>query len=175
MTSREEVISTLSKKFDPRSISWEFRAVLDVLQDEEPATVKELETAINERYECELFTYKQLYNTVQAIMKMGVIKNNPLTKQYSISPEHRTTEVRYLPISTYSIILFALSILNLIFTIHQKNEILNATIIVLIGALYLLAQYMGSEFNLSNGWKQFMPKLFSNRKRIDIESQKSKN
>jgi predicted transcriptional regulator len=166
MISREDVIITLSKKLDPRSISWEFRAILDVLQDEEPITVKELESAICKKYDCELFTYKQLYDIIQTLVKQNVIKNNPVTKQYCIAPEYRTKEVRYLPISTYSLVLLLLSVGNLIMTIPQKEDPTIALIMVLIGALYLLAQYIGAEFNPENGLKQFVPKLFTNQKRM---------
>lgn len=165
MMNREDVVKTLSRKFDPRSTGWEFRAILDVLQDEEPITVKELETAICQRYDCPLLTYKQLYDNIQAMLKKDIIRNNPVTKQYTINPEYRTNNVKYLPISTYSVVLLMLSIGNLITNIYFKNELVLSIIIVLTGSLYLLAQYVGAEFNVNNGWKQFLPKLFRTGKK----------
>ncbi|MDP1721988.1 MAG: hypothetical protein Q8L37_02155, partial [Candidatus Gottesmanbacteria bacterium] len=162
-----EVVKTLSRKFDPRSIGWEFRSILDVLQDEEPITVKELETAICQRYDCHLLTYKQLYDNIQGMLKKDIIRNNPITKQYTINPEYRTKNVQYLPISTYSVGLLMLSIGNLLTNIYFKNELVLSIIIVLTGAMYLLAQYVGAEFNVNNGWKQFFPKLFRTGKKTD--------
>lgn len=167
MMNREDVVKTLSRKFDPRSTSWEFRAILDVLQDEEPITVKELETAICQRYDCHLLTYKQLYDNIQAMLKKDIIRNNPITKQYTINPEYRTKNVQYLPISTYSVVLLMISIGNLLTNIYFKKELVLSIIIVLTGALYLLAQYVGAEFNLNNGWKQFLPKLLRTGKKAD--------
>ena len=167
MMNREEVIKVLSRKFDPRSISWEFRAVLDVLQDEEPMTVKELETAICQKYDCDLFTYKQLYDNIQALVKKEIIMNNPVTKQYTVNPEYRTKNIQYLPISTYSVVLLMLSIGHLLTNIYFKHDLVLSIIIVLIGAMYLLAQYVGAEFKINNGWKQFVPKLFTPEKKTD--------
>ncbi len=167
MINREEVIKVLSRKFDPRSISWEFRAILDVLQDEEPLTVKELETAICQRYECDLFTYKQLYDNIQGLIKKEIIINNPVTKQYTLIPEYRTKNIQYLPISTYSVVLLMISIGHLLTNIYLKHELVLSIIIVLTGALYLLAQYMGSEFKVNNGWKQFVPKLVKSDKKTE--------
>lgn len=160
MMNREETIKVLSTKIDPRSISWEFRAILDVLQDEEPMTVKELETAIRQRYECDLFTYKQLYDNIQGLVKKEIIINNSITKQYTVNPEYRTKNIQYLPVSTYSVVLLMLSIGHLLTNIILKHDLVMSIIIVLTGALYLLAQYMGAEFKINNGWKQFVPKLF---------------
>ena len=167
MMNREEVIKVLSRKFDPRSISWEFRAILDVLQDEEPMTVKELETAICQKYECDLFTYKQLYDNIQGLVKKEIIINNPVTKQYTLIPEYRTKNIQYLPISTYSVILLMLSIGNLLTNTYFKHDLVLSIIIVLTGAMYLLAQYMGAEFKVNNGWKQFVPKLFKSGKKTE--------
>ncbi len=167
MMNREEVIKVLSIKFDPRSISWEFRAILDVLQDEEPMTVKELETAICQKYVRDLFTYKQLYDNIQVLVKKEIITNNPVTKQYTVNPEYRTKNIQYLPISTYSVILLMLSIGHLLTNIYFKNELVLSIIIVLTGALYLLAQYMGAEFKANNGWKQFVPKPFKSNKKAE--------
>ena len=167
MMNRDEVIKVLSRKFDPRSISWEFRAILDVLQDEEPMTVKELEIAICQKYECELFTYKQLYDNIQGLVKKEIIINNPVTKQYTINQEYRTKNIQYLPISTYSVILLMLSIGNLLSNIYFKHDLVLSIIIVLTGAMYLLAQYMGAEFKVNNGLKQFVPKVFKSEKRTE--------
>ncbi|MDD5454192.1 MAG: hypothetical protein PHW62_01650 [Candidatus Ratteibacteria bacterium] len=160
MNERDEVVKSLSRKFDPRSISWEFRAILDALQDEEPITAKELENAICRKYDCHLLPYKQLYDNIQAMVKKDIIRGNPITKQYAINPEYRTENVRYLPISTYSVVLLMLSIGNLLVNVYLMSELTVSIIIVLTGALYLLAQYVGSEFDVTNGWKQFIPKLF---------------
>jgi len=167
MINRKDVIKTMSQKFDPRSISWEFRVILDVLQDEEPLTAKELETAICQKYECDLFTYKQLYDNIQGLVKKGVIINNVITKKYTINPEYRTKNIQYLPISTYSVILLIVSIGYLLTNIYLKHELILSIIIVLTGALYLLAQYMGAEFNINNGWKQFVPKLIKSEEKTE--------
>ncbi len=51
MVNRDDVINSLSRKYDPRAARWEYRAILDVLQEVEPITVKDLVEAINEKYE----------------------------------------------------------------------------------------------------------------------------
>lgn len=175
MTDRTEVIRSLSQKFDPRNTSWEFRAILDVLQDEEALTVKELEMAICERYECTLFTYKQLYDLIQGMIKRDIIRNNPITKQYTINPEYQTKTIQYLPISTYSVVLLLLSVGYLLTNLYLKRDLIMAIVVVVTGALYLLAQYLGAEFKIYNGWKQFFPKPFNSDKRTnhstDIDSE----
>jgi len=165
MIDRTEVIHSLSQKFDPRNTSWEFRAILDVLQEEEPLTVKELEIAIVERYECALFTYKQLYDLIQGMIKRDIIRNNQITKQYTINPEYQTKTIQYLPISTYSVVLLLLSVGYLLTNIYLKRDLILAIVVVVTGALYLLAQYLGAEFNMYNGWKQFFPKPFNSEKK----------
>ena len=82
MVKKEDVILELQKKYDPRLARWEYRAIMDSLQDcDGNCTMKDLEGIITEKYGCELFTYNSLYNHVQTLIDQGVIVNNPVTKK----------------------------------------------------------------------------------------------
>ena len=170
--TKEQTIEELGSKFDPRSVKWENKAILDTLQEEpEDVNATDLCAAINERYDCELFSYQSLYKNLQSLNQQGIIGYNALTKRYSISKEHITFEVKYLPISNFCVGLFGLSILILIGSMYIKNVIMiNATTgAVLVGALYLLGQYMGSEFKLNGSITLFLMglknKIYRNKQR----------
>ncbi len=76
MKNREDVIIELLKKYDPRSARWEYRAIMDSLQDcEDTCTMKDLERVVKEKYDCDLFTYSSLYNQVQSLLYPDLIHN----------------------------------------------------------------------------------------------------
>ncbi len=162
MVNRDEVINSLSRKYDPRAARWEFRAILDVLQEVEPITVKDLVKAINQKYNCELFTYNALYNHIQTLAALGVVKSN-LLKEFTILEEYVTnkTEIEYIPVSNYNVAIFILSTIGLMASVYYKYMVSTAVGVEVIGTLYILGQYLGSEFKIR------LPKLF--RKGKDSE------
>lgn len=150
MTAREDVINTLSKMSDPRSERWEYRAVLDTLQEVNPCKVADLLKAVNDRYDCELFTYHPLYSILRMLSEQGVVRMDRLNKNIRINPEYVTREVRYLPVSNYCFAIFTVSAALLMLAIVLNNMVVTATMVVVVGAMYLLGQYLGSEFKLGS-------------------------
>ncbi len=152
MNNKESVIKELETEFDPRSARWENRAILDTLQETDGVTAKGLCIAINKKYDAELFTYNSLYNQLQNLFQIEVIRYNALTKEYFVNKKYITWNVEYLPISNYSVWLFYISVFILSASLFINNQYLSTifTGIVVVGALYLLGQYMGSEFKLNN-------------------------
>ena len=74
MRNREDVIIELQKKYDPRLARWEYRVIMDSLQDcKGTCTMKDLEKTIKEKYDCELFMYSSLYNQVQTLIEQGIV------------------------------------------------------------------------------------------------------
>lgn len=149
ITARDDVIVALSEKHDPRSVKWENRAILDTLQDVEPCIVSDLLKAVNERYGCELFTYSSLYANLHGLLMQQAVKNNSLTKKFSVSPDYITVEVRYLPVSNYCVALFIASTIALLLSVYFQVMVVQAILAIIIGALYLFGQYVGSEFKLN--------------------------
>lgn len=152
MPTREELIGKLSAHFDPRSASWQNRVILDTLQEEEPCNITDLQRAISEEFDCEdLLTYHQVRDSLLVLHSQGIVKNDALTKRFSITPEYRTHEVEYLPVSSYCVALWAASAIALaVIVIYNIDQyMLHAVLLTTVGSLYLIGQYLGSEFEFN--------------------------
>lgn len=143
-----------SQPDNPRLKNWKYKIILDVLQESEPLNIstllKEVNTTHKEQHKCDkdLFTYDSLYSTVAVLSSNNIIIVED--KMYSVSPEYITTKTKYLPLSIYCIIIWALSVIFLIYTVFTKNMTSEAVIIVMTGAVYVFAQMFGIEFDFSN-------------------------
>lgn len=160
--TKEQTIQELGSKFDPRSAKWENKAILDTLQEEpDGLNATDICAAINEKYECDLFTYHPLYKNLQNLVQQDIIRYNGLNKRYYMNPEYITFEVKFLPLSNYCVWLFSISVLVLMASIYVKNtSMVNTSVgIVSIGALYLFGQYMGSEFKLNGSINNILSKI----------------
>lgn len=155
MPSREEIIKKISEHHDPRSTSWQNKVILDTLQEEEPCNTTELQRAISEEFGCkDLLTYHQVRDALLILHSRGIVKNDVLTKRFSIIPEYRTHNIKYLPISNYCVALWVLSAitLTLIAYYNLSQYMLHAVILVTVGSLYLIGQYLGSEFEFNGAF-----------------------
>lgn len=144
---RDKIISEISKKDGIRSIKPEYRIILDTLQMNSPIQTPDLLKEINDTYECEIFTYKQLWANLKSLSDLGAIKNDDLTKEISINPEH-ILYPETLPISSYCVYLFSISAIFLIISIVTNTFVNISTSIFSAGTLYLLGQHFGSKFSL---------------------------
>lgn len=157
MPSREEIIQKLLQHSDPRSASWQNRVILDTLQDEEPCNITDLQKTINENNECEdLLTYHQVRDTLLVLHSQGVVKNDVITKRFSIMPEYKTQEVKYLPVSNYCVAIWVVSAIVLAFVAYYNlNQYMSqAVVLVMVGSLYLMGQYLGSEFEFNGTYQK---------------------
>lgn len=157
MPSRKEIIQKLLQHSEPRSASWQNRVILDTLQEEEPCNITDLQRAINENNECEdLLTYHQVRDALLVLHSQGVVKNDVLTKRFSIMPEYRTQEVKYLPVSNYCIAIWVASAIALaVVAYYNLNQYMSqAVVLVMVGSLYLLGQYLGSEFEFNGTYQK---------------------
>lgn len=145
---REKIFSEIIKKYGIRAVKPEYHIILNALQIISPTTIKELQEEINNNYDFELFTYKQLYDNVKLLTDLKVIKNNILTKQISINPDY-ISYPESLPISSYCIYLFSISAIFLITSFATKTMMNVSLPIFFMGILYLLAQHFGSKFNFN--------------------------
>ena len=155
MPTREDLIKKLSSHHDPRLLKWEFKAILDTLQEQdEPIQISELLEAIDEKYETEnepLLDYNSLHYNVKALIEQGAIQNftNSTTKKIEIHPDYITHEVQYLPVSNYCVWLLSFSggafILSLI---YSGYGVAYTGLAFITGMFYVLAQMRGSEFKL---------------------------
>lgn len=164
MPTREELITNLTKKSDLRA-DWRNRVILDTLQEfEEPCTIKELLDAISEKYPTQdepLFNYSALHHIITTSLKnSGTILNNEVTKKIRINPEYITSEVRFLPVSNYCVALLALSGGAFVFSLVSGYGILYTGMSIIVGILYILAQFLGSEFKIGG----FSKKAYKARK-----------
>ena len=165
MPTREEIIQKLSEHYDPRSTSWQNKGVLDTLQEEEPCNAADLQKAINENYECDLMSYRQVWDTLSLLVIGGIVKNDPLTKRYSVLSEYKTHEVKYLPVSNYCVVLFTASAVALVFAVHYNYMISQSVLLVTAGSLYLIGQYLGSEFEFNGTYSKLKTILHIQRPR----------
>lgn len=144
-----------SKSDDPRTKRWEYKTIIDTLQDLENADIPTLLKAINTNHQelhgCngELFNYNKLYSHLNSLLQEKVILTNKQfsVRTYSVSPEHATIKLKYLPVSNYSIYIFAFSVLLLVYFIYMKYMINNIVQVVMIGAVYIFSQIIGTEFD----------------------------
>ncbi len=143
---REKIFSEISKKYNIRAKRPEYHIILDVLQTLSPTTINELVEEINDSYDCEIFTYKQLYDNVTILIKLGIIENNNLTKQISINPDY-ISYPESLPISSYCIYIFSISAIFLIVSLATKTMLSVSLSVFVAGLLYLFAQHFGSKFD----------------------------
>ena len=143
---REKIISEISKKYNIRAKKPEYHIILDALQILSPTTITELLEEINDSYDCEIFTYKQLYDNVTTLVKLGIIENNNFTKQISINPDY-ISYPESLPISSYCIYIFSISAIFLIVSLTTKTMLSVSLTAFVVGLLYLLAQHSGSKFD----------------------------
>jgi hypothetical protein len=67
MKEKQTAIKQLETEFEPRSARWENRAILDTLQETNHITARVLCSAINKKYDTELFTYNSLYNQLRKL------------------------------------------------------------------------------------------------------------
>lgn len=145
---KDKIFSEILKKDGIRSIKPEYRIILDTLQMNSPILTSDLLKEINDTYECEMFNYKQLWANLKSLSDLGVIKNNDLTKEISINPEH-ILYPETLPISSYCVYLFSISAIFLIVSV-VTNIFVNISIsIFLVGILYLLGQHFGNKFDFN--------------------------
>lgn len=142
---RDKLFHEISKKNDIRAVKPEYRIILDVLQTISPTTKQELLEEINSGYAHEIFTYKQLWDNVNSLVGLGVIKDNILTKQISINPEY-ISYPESLPISSYCIYIFAISAIFFIISILTQFMLVTSLAVFVVGILYLTAQHFGSKF-----------------------------
>lgn len=162
MPTREEIIKNLSERYDPRSASEINTAILDTLQEEEPCNITDLRKAIDEKYESteEVFTYHQVRDALLILHSQGIVKNDTLTKRFSIMPEYRTHEVKYLPVSGYCVALWVASAISLTLSIYYDYMMREATLFVVVGSLYLIGQYLGSEFEFNGTYQKLKTILY---------------
>ena len=155
MPTREEIIQKLSAHHDPRSTNWQNRVILDTLQEEEPCNITDLQKAIGENYGCDnLLTYHQVRDNLLILYSQGVVKNDPLMKRFSVMPEYRTQEVKYLPVSSYCVALWVVSVGALGIAVYYDYMVSQAVVVTMVGGLYLLGQYLGSEFEFDGAYKK---------------------
>lgn len=143
---RENIFLDVSKRDNIRSKKPEYRLILDALQTISPTTIKELQEEINNDYNFELFTYKQLYDNIQALVYVGVIENDTITKQISINPDY-ISYPESLPISSYCIYIFSISAIFLIVSLATKTMLSISLPVFVVGIFYLIAQHFGSKFD----------------------------
>lgn len=166
MPTREEIIKKLSERYDPRSASEINTAILDTLQEEEPCNVTNLRKAIDKKYDSteEVFTYQQVRDALLILHSQGIVKNDALTKRFSVMPEYRTHEIRYLPVSNYCVALWTISGVALTIASYYDYMMKQALLITMVGSLYVLGQLLGSEFEL-NGTYQKLKSILHIQKR----------
>ena len=145
---KEDIIKELAANNDPRSIKWEFRAILDTLQELDcPCPQPEIQEALEFKYGCQIFDdYNHLYNNIQSLIKLGAVTTH--SKKYVINPKYSNLKIKNLPISNYSVALFSLSAMVFVVTAYLNLYVQLSATAVIIGGIYLLAQYFGSEFEL---------------------------
>ena len=152
MTTREGVIRELSSRHDPRLLKWEYKVILDTLQEQdEPVQVSELLEAINEKYETDnpLLDYNSLHYNVKALIEQGAVQNNNLSKKISINPDYITHKVQYLPVSNYCMWLLAISGAAFVFSLLEGGYGIKYTgMAIIIGTLYIIGQIRGSKFKI---------------------------
>ncbi len=147
-----------SQPDDPRHKKWEYKIILDTLQGMESSDIKTLLDTINSNHKkshsCnkDLFSYSGLYGIVGTLSSNNILSVN--NKLYSVSPEYITSTVRYMPVSKYCIAIFLFSVLFMIYSLYTKTNIQVSILLVMAGALYIVAQMLGEEFNFNN----FKPK-----------------
>lgn len=147
-----------SQPDDPRLKKWEYKIILDTLQELESTDIKTLLDTINTNHKkvhnCnkDLFSYSSLYGIVGTLTINDIIEVKD--KKYSVSPEHVTSKLRYMPISTYCVAIFTLSVVFMIYSFYEKTNIQASILFVIAGALYIIAQMFGEEFSFNN----FKPK-----------------
>lgn len=143
-----------SQPDDPRSKNWKYKIILDVLQEFDPLNIstllKEVNNTHKEQHKCDkdLFTYDSLYSTVAVLSSSNILTVND--KMYSVSPEYITTKTKYLPLSIYCIVMWALSVIFLVYTVFVRTMTTEAVIMVATGAVYVFAQMFGVEFDFNN-------------------------
>lgn len=149
---RTQILEEISRKNDIRTFRPEYRIILDTLQISSPMTIKSLQEEINEIYGCEMFTYKQLYDITESLLKKDAVKINHENKEISINPEYVILP-QLLPVSSYSIYLLAITIIIVMVSLvrHMAMEI--SIVMLITGIFYILAQRFGSEFKVDNNKK----------------------
>ncbi len=140
---------------DPRLKKWEYKLILDTLQELENADIPTLLKSINTNHQhlhkCnnELFNYNRLYSYLTLLIEEKIIITNKQfsVRTYSVSPEYTTIKLKYLPLSNYCVYIFAFSVLLLIYSIYI-NYMTNVVIqMVMVGAVYIFSQMIGTEFD----------------------------
>jgi len=147
-TKKNRYLQLVAQKTDVRSKKPEFRIILDTLQDLSPTTLQDLLDEINIICDCEMFTYNSLHYHINALRGLGAIKQNDVTKEISISSDHITKEIRYLPISSYCVAMLGISTTFLIYSVYTNYMVVQSTTAVLIGTIYIAGQLFGNEFSL---------------------------
>ena len=152
--SEQECIDFIfhSNPDDPRLKKWEYKIILDTLQDLDGSDVKKLLDTINtvhkKNHKCDndLFSYNGLYGIVGTLTQNNIliVKN----KIYYVSTEYVTSKVRYMPVSNYCVGIFLFSVLFMLYSLYTKSNIQISVIFVMIGAVYIVTQMLGEEFNL---------------------------
>lgn len=155
--SEQECIDFIfhSNPDDPRLKKWEYKIILDTLQELEnadiPILLKVINTNHRELHKCnsELFNYNRLYSHLNVLLQEEIITTNKhfSVRTYSVSPIYATIKLKYLPISNYCIYIFALSVLLLIYSIYVNYMMSAITQVVVVGAIYILSQMIGTEFD----------------------------
>ncbi len=147
-----------SQPDDPRLKKWEYKIILDTLQELESTDIKTLLDTINinhkKNHKCDrdLFSYNGLYGIVGTLSVNNII--SVTDKMYSVSPQYITSKIRYMPVSTYCVGIFLISVLSMIYSLYTNTNIQASILFVMAGALYIAAQMFGEEFNFNN----FKPK-----------------
>ncbi len=143
-----------SQPDDPRLKKWEYKMILDTLQELESSDIKTLLDTINinhkQTHNCnkDLFSYSGLYGIVGTLSSNNIITVS--NKMYSVSPQYVTSKLRYMPVSTYCVAIFTLSVLFMLYSLYDKTNIQASILFVMAGALYMVAQMFGEEFNFNN-------------------------
>ncbi len=141
---RTEILEEISRKNDIRATRPEYRIILDSLQLTSPTTVKDLTSNINTTYGFEFFSYKQIYDIIDALIKINVVfmdekKQISINKEYIVLPH-------LLPLSSYVVYLLTISVMVMFASLVMKFMVDVTIIVFLTGIMYVLAQRFGSEF-----------------------------
>lgn len=144
-----------SQPDDPRLKKWEYKIILDTLQELEnadiPTLLKTINTNHQELHGCknELFNYNKLYSYLNVLLSENVIltDKNFSVRTYSVSPNYSTVKLKYLPISNYCVYIFSISVLLLLYSTYINYMTTTTTQIVMVGAVYILGQMIGTEFD----------------------------
>lgn len=146
---REKIFSEIAKKYGIRAVKPEYHIILNTLQTISPTTIKELQDEINNEYEFEIFTYKQLYDLIRSLTDDGIIKNNFITKQISINPEYISYS-ESLPVSSFCIAVLGISGIFLIISFATEKALMYSLIAFVVALIQVLGQHFGNKFSFNS-------------------------